>query len=588
MRGFQQHKIRKIKELSGRLWDFTALENAKDGEEPPGSEKGKILEQDRGKSKSEKMFVPGCAENCPGYENYRGKSSWWTQFEAQGNVRIVCEGVSHFGEIFVDGKKLAEHYGSYTAFSGCATDLKPGVHLLEIIADNAFAEEYSLDFPNDYYSYGGVTRDVMLEEVPFLFLSCIHVTPLTRTKDGWRTRIEVFCRNLSGESQFTDLRGEIAGTVFSAQHILVPEAAVDLREKNYSPYAGNLIYSEELTIANVETWSLENPALYKVSVELVKNGEAFDDLIERIGFRTVRVDGSRILLNGKALRIKGFCRHEDHPQYGCALPESAMAADLQLIRDMGGNSVRTVHYPNDEAFLDMCDEMGILVWEENHARGMSEEQMRNPLFEAQCEAVIREMIWAHYNHPSIYVWGVLNECSSDTEYGRSCYNAQFSLMRKLDKSRPCTYASCKFQTDICQDLPDICSWNMYPYWYEQDTATERLNELCTWLKSLQKPLLVSEIGAGAVYGFRSRGHEIWSEELQADILRNQLRETAEFEACSGSYIWQFADVKVSREWALRRPKSRNNKGIVDEYRRPKMAYEVVKEIYSGLGNYREG
>lgn len=98
--------------------------------------------------------------------------------------------------------------------------------------------------------------------------------------------------------------------------------------------------------------------------------------------------------------------------------------------------MRTTHYPNDELFLDLCDEMGILVWEENHARGFVTEEMKRPHFEEQCEDTIREMIRAHYNHPSIYIWGILNECGSDSEFGRACYDAQFQLIRKWTRAVP--------------------------------------------------------------------------------------------------------------------------------------------------------
>ena len=198
------------------------------------------------------------------------------------------------------------------------------------------------------------------------------------------------------------------------------------------------------------------------------------------------------------------------------------------------------------------------------------------------------MITAHYNHPSIYIWGILNECASDTALGRECYQAQFSLIRSLDLSRPVSYASCKYNADICQDLPDICSWNMYPYWYDDETAVKKIEDLDAFLgkQGIHKPLIVSEVGAGAIYAFRDTAKDVWSEDLQAEILGKQLTEIFSKERCSGLYIWQFCDVRVSRIWwAMRRPKSRNNKGLVDEYRRPKLAYDVVKGIFEKLENY---
>ncbi len=109
----------------------------------------------------------------------------------------------------------------------------------------------------------------------------------------------------------------------------------------------------------VRPWMPEAPALYAVSAVLSVEGQAVDDLIDRVGFRTVRVEGRRILLNGKPLRLKGFNRHEEFGDFGLSVPVEAMMVDLQLMRDMGANCVRTCHYPNDPRFLDLCDMTGM-------------------------------------------------------------------------------------------------------------------------------------------------------------------------------------------------------------------------------------
>ncbi len=560
VRLFDMHMIRKTEELSGRLWDFTPMEEGF-------------------RDKKCKVMVPGCLENIPGFGNYRGWASYETEFESEGNVRLEFKGVSHFAEVYVDDEKVTEHYGSYTPFSVCIKALKAGKHRLRVLADNAFREEYALDMPNDYMSYGGISRGVILENVPDLYIKCVHVTPLYQKESSWIADVEVMCVNLSDTELSADVKVEIAG----AKQIR--------KEMSFIPGESSFRI-ENMEVRDAETWAPENPVLYTVEAQLSREGEVFDDWIDRTGFRIVEATEKDILLNGKPLRIKGFCRHEDHPQYGCALPAQAIAYDLQMIRDLGANSVRTSHYPNDELFLDMCDEMGILVWEENHARGIEEEKMKNPHFEPQCEQVIREMITEHYNHPSIYIWGILNECGSETEYGRTCYQAQYELIRSLDISRPATSASCKFNADICQDLPDVCSWNIYPYWYDERSAEQMAKDVLTWVRTEgngdRKPFLVSEIGAGGIYAFRDMSHDIWSEDLQAEILGKQLKELFAYEDCVGMYIWQFCDVRVSRiDWALRRPKSRNNKGVVDEYRRPKMAYQVVKEIFRQIPDYRD-
>lgn len=254
------------------------------------------------------------------------------------------------------------------------------------------------------------------------------------------------------------------------------------------------------------------------------------------------------------------------------------------MQDTGANAVRTCHYPNDERFLDLCDERGMLVWEENHARGLTLENMQNPYFEKQCEDCIDEMIYNHYNHPSIVIWGILNECASETKEGREMYKKQYEQIKLLDQTRPTTSATCRHFTDICLDLPDIVSFNMYSGWYEDVSVMERHNRQMEWIASTggaDKPVIVSEFGAAAIYGYRDRGRSKWSEERQADIITENVKVYMEDDRLTGIFIWQFADCRVTEEgkWFSTRARSHNNKGIVDEYRRPKEAYDVVKKWF---------
>lgn len=555
LRTFATHKIRAERELTGTLWDFTPLQ---------GENAGKIY----------KVATPCCFESHPEFTNYRGEGDYTTKFSIDHdgdrgqNIRLEFKGVSHTATIFLDGKKIASHYNAYTIFDVIIRNLAKGDHTLTVRADNRFSSESALHIPNDYMSYGGLSRPVALEILPGQFLRTLHVTPFC--KDGWRAKLEVIIENISEEDAEVDLKLLLAGQTSLVEKIMVRAGEQKL-------------VGTEMSFGEVAEWSEKNPALYFVTALLTKDGTAIDDLIDRIGFREVKVDGKDILLNGKKLRIKGLCRHEDHPQFGCALPYAAMAADLEIIKHLGANSVRTAHYPNDEIFLDLCDEEGILVWEENHARGLSEEAMRNPNFEAQAEKVIEEMIAAHYNHPSIYIWGILNECASDTEYGRECYRRQFELIRKLDTSRPCSFASCKFKTDLCFDLPDVVSYNIYPLWYHDTPADEYLDDLYRWVQDSTggagKPFLITEIGAGAIYGYHNAHHSKWTEEYQKEALQKQLTAVLHYPDCSGVYIWQFCDIRISEEWFGTRPRTMNNKGIVDEFRRRKLAYDVVKEIF---------
>lgn len=560
IRTFKTHDVRKQMELTESLWEFEPCAGNYAGQKFP-------------------VAVPGCWENHPLFADYRGEGIYRKTFQAQGNVRIECKGVSHTATVYLDGHEIGHHYNAYTPFSVVVSDLEPGRHMLEIKADNRFHKDSALHVPNDYMSYGGISRGVVVEELSDLYLEYVHVKTY-RENEQWHVQVKAAVNVLKvGQNDEEDItiQGKIKDTAFEWK-------LTDTAKKHYE-------FCTDLKIDGIEEWSPETPVLYQVELQMLREDEVIDDLMERFGFREICVQGKYILLNGKRLRIKGVCRHEDHPDYGCALPYQTIYNDLVLIRQMGANSIRTAHYPNDEILLDLCDELGILVWEENHARGLEEDRMKHPLFEEQAEQVIREMIFYHYNHPCIFIWGILNECASETLFGRSCYEKQFRLIREMDDSRPCTFASCKFFGDICFDLPDVISCNLYPRWYVDKPVRDYLNEVYDWIvedgNGKGKPFIVSEIGAGGLYGCHNAYHGKWTEEYQADALSEQVSECLKFSESMGVYIWQFCDVRVSSEWFAGRPREMNNKGVVDEYRRPKAAYGRVKEIFEQYTNYYE-
>ena len=561
IRTFHTHRIRPCRELTDALWHFHPL-----GESAPDI--------------SLRVPVPACWETFPQTLTYRGKASYERDFEAGGNIRLAFEGVSHTARVLLDGKQVASHYNAYTPFEAVVPGLAAGIHHLTVIADNSYDPNSTLHFPNDYQSYGGISRGVMLENLPEVYIDLLQFTP-HKAGDAWRGSAQISLRSLSCH--------DFAGTlelVFSKDG---HDEILFSRSVAISAGACQEIRTDGLLFPGVRSWSPDSPALYHLRAVLKDaSGTPTDDLIDRVGFREFKVQGTQLLLNGTPFQIRGFCRHEDHPDYGCALPLQVMHHDLLLMKDLGANAVRTVHYPNDQLFLDLCDELGMLVWEEGHARALSEEQMRHPLFMKQSTEGIREMIRAHYNHPSICIWGFLNECASDTPFGKECYRQHYDLVRSLDESRPCSFSSCRKGTDICLDIPDIVSFNIYPEWYENQPAGEYLDRLLSWIdhdtSGVGKPFLITETGAGAIYGYRSPARVKWSEEYQAQALGNQVRAVLSNKRCSGVFIWQFCDVRVADEWFFSRPRTMNNKGVFDEYRRPKLSCEIVKEIFRGAGS----
>lgn len=553
IRLFEQHRIRESKELDG-MWKFKA------------------------QGKEYQMPVPSCWEQHLDFMNYRGKGEYSKTIYVKNsrNIRLEFKGISHTGDVYFDGEKIAHHYNAFTPFSAVIKNVDKGEHEIKIEVDNTFGENSALHIPNDYYTYGGITRPVAYEEVEDVFIKNIHFTP--KFNDGkWSARIEITLTNLSDNDTETEMKVSLNNEVTSVT--LTAEANTDTTVEI------------EKEFENIISWTNEKPKLYMLNTVLIVNGKEIDDLIERVGFRTIEVVDDRIQLNGKEIYLKGFNRHEDYAVDGCAVTLQHMVQDMDLMQDMGANAVRTCHYPNDERFLDLCDERGIFVWEENHARGLKLSDMQNPNFDKQCEDCIGEMIENHYNHPSIVIWGILNECASETEEGRIKYSKQYEQIRSMDKSRPVTSATCRHFTDICLDLPDVVSFNMYSGWYQDCPIDERNNKEIEWIKKeggANKPIIVSELGAAAIYGYRDRSRCKWSEERQADLIRDNLKVYMTDERICGVFIWQFADCRVTEEgeWFATRARCHNNKGIVDEYRRPKMAYDTVKDMFSKYGGIK--
>ena len=183
-------------------------------------------------------------------------------------------------------------------------------------------------------------------------------------------------------------------------------------------------------VSGPQLWSPENPHLHTLEVQF-----GTDRMIERFGIRTVRTGKRCVLLNGKPIYLKGFNRHESHPEFGPATPEQVMIEDLQNLRDLHCNMVRGCHYSQDQRFLDLCDEFGMLVWEESLGWGNSAAQMADPEFRALQEQQTRLMVRNSINHPSGIIWAFLNEQDSSTPEGYAITEQLVRSIKEEDSSR---------------------------------------------------------------------------------------------------------------------------------------------------------
>ena len=233
----------------------------------------------------------------------------------------------------------------------------------------------------------------------------------------------------------------------------------------------------------------------------------------------------------------------------------------------------------------------MLVWEEALGWGDHQDNLTDPAFQDAQLRQLKLMVKNSFNHPCVIIWGFLNEGDSHLEYAVPFYGEMIRCLRQQDSSRLVTYASARGETDLNYAAADIVCLNTYPAWYSADSEKFRpLEEIRTRLdrflefmknnKLSDKPFIISEIGAGAIYGWRDRFRVHWSEEYQADYLEEVCRYIEETPAVTGVAFWHFADCRTySSSRALYRPRAFNNKGIMDEYRRPKLVYEVVKQYF---------
>lgn len=575
LRAFQTHRVRQTLPLDGG-WDFLP---ECDLSVPPG---------ERPASYTRRLDVPQCWESVPDLRAYRGVGWFRRELELPepATLRLAFGGVSHTATVRVDGLKLGGHYDAFTPWDVVAPDLAAGGHEIVVRVDNTFGDHSALHIPNDYYTYGGITRPVEAQIISSLFLDRIMATP-RRENGSWRLDVRVRVRNIGDRPADGALRVRVAG---KEQHLPVAEVAS----------GATLDIAAAFASLDVSPWSETSPRLYKLETLLEREGHVTDDLLDRVGFREITVDGEKLLLNGEEIHLRGFNRHEDHPTFGSAIPPGLMAHDLDLFRDMNANFLRTCHYPNDMRLLDLCDERGIYVWEESHSR---QTPFDHPAFHEQIRCSTVEMVENHFNHPCILMWGSLNECDTRSEAGHAVHAEVMGWLRELDGSRPVTYAANHRKEDLCLGLVDIVSWNLYTGWYGDppEKTGEVFDDLLEWLDSdasrggKGKPVILSEFGGGALPGCRSVQADFWSEDYQALLLDETLKAYLSRARIVGAAIWQFCDVRVSREknphphnsyGPIGRPRTMNNKGVVDECRRPKLAYDTVKRHFHAAEDAR--
>lgn len=506
------------------------------------------------------VTIPAPWQVRPEYSDYHGVA-WYRRsvtLSETTTARLTFDAVGHDATVYVDGDEIASHYGGYTPFTVVLDDLAAGTHSVVVRADSTMGEETIPQEGADWFPYGGIYRDVLLESVPDAHVDDLNVR---YDLDGDRADVSatVSFRNV-GDPVERDLSVTVAG-VEATDTVTVDR--------------GVTTETVSLSVEGIDRWDVDDPTLYDVVVRL---GE--DELRDRIGFREIAVDGRDILLNGDAVTIAGVNRHEDHPEWGHAQPARLQERDIEILKRANLNAVRTSHYPNHPRFLDMCDEAGILVIEEIPYWQYDEDDFAKNVVLERGERMLVEMIERDRHHPSIFAWSLHNECQNHEDGLYPATETLRELALDHDESRLITLASVTDFRGHEEPLFELCDFycvNGYWGWYDDDQ---------TWADFLDRiekrydeaPIVMSEFGAGAVEGERTFRAQKWSETYQRDLLEDAVSLFLDRESIAGFTIWQYCDTLTSPENTHGRPKMKNNKGIVGEYRRPKDAYWNLKAL----------
>ena len=389
-----------------------------------------------------------------GNDYWRGTCTYETTFPMPEfdpdtqTVYLEFQGVNASADVELNGTAVIHHDGGYSTFRAEVTGLLQAENHMTVRVDNSVNDRV---YPQkaDFTFYGGIYRDVTLLvankhhfDLDFFGGPGLRITPALDGTTG-KIRVESWTNveNPTVEVILTDAAG---ATVATGQGADVT-----------------------LDIPNVHLWDgVKDPYLYTATLRLVENGTAVDQISSRFGVRTFRVDPKEgFFLNGRLYPLHGVSRHQDRKGLGNALTRAHHDEDMDLIREIGANTIRLAHYQHDQYFYDLCDQYGMIVWAE--IPYISEHM---PNGRDNTISQMKELIIQNYNHPSIVTWGLSNEITISTKDKADMldnHRVLNDLCHSMDTTRPTTlacYAMCG-PFNRSAHISDLVSWNLYLGWY---------------------------------------------------------------------------------------------------------------------------
>ncbi|MFN1836261.1 glycoside hydrolase family 2 protein [Balneola sp. MJW-20] len=473
---------------------------------------------------------------------------------------LYFDAVNYKAEVYLNGTKLGIHEGGFSPFQFEVTDLiKNKQNSLVVKVDNKRVKDGVPTLNTDWWNYGGITRDVKLLETPETYIR--------------NYKIQLDPDNTGHLSGYIQLEG--SDHAYKEVRIQVLNSQIDSTIITGS--TGRIDFM--LPAAGLRLWSPSDPHLYEVQISTM------NELIQdNIGFRSIETDGSDILLNGEPVFLKGISIHEENPLEGRrAWSKNDAYMLLSWAKELGCNYVRLAHYPHNEHIVRLADQMGIMVWEEIPVYWTISWDNQQTYINAENQ--LSELIFRDMNRASVIIWSMANETPEKPErnsfLGRLAEHA-----RTLDPSRLISAAleqenlpgspDTRTIEDAFSEYVDVLSFNQYIGWY--DGTPEKLRRV-NWEIKQNKPVIISEFGAGAKFGLRGDPASRWTEDYQAYLYELTLQMLSEIPQLSGISPWILADFRSPRRPLPGIQDGWNRKGLLSDKGEKKRAYYVLQDYY---------
>jgi beta-glucuronidase len=477
----------------------------------------------------------------------------------QGKRVFLYFGAANYrARVFLNGKKLGEHEGGFTPCNFEVTGVvADGDNSVVVEVDNTRRPDAVPAMSTDWWNYGGLTRDVLLVEVPANFI------------ENYRVQLAKGSPNeIAGWVQVNGKDPAQKVTIEIAEEGKGQQVNTDARGRGEFRLAGRF-----------ENWSPEHPKLYHVSLSTAE-----DRVEDDIGFRTIETHGKEILLNGKPIFLRGISMHEEAPiRGGRAFSDEDDRTLLTWAKELGCNFARLAHYPYNEGMTRLADRMGVLLWEEIPVYwGIAWE---SPSTLALAKSQMEELIARDQNRASVILWSLSNETppgAARLEFLKKL--AEFT--RSLDSTRLVTSAMNSAErtapdlrtiNDALGEYLDALGVNEYLGWYEgQPEDADKMR----WATKYDKPVIVSEFGGEALAGRHGTAETRWTEESQANLYTHQLRMMGQIPGLAGMSPWLLVDFRSPRRPLPGLQDYYNRKGLISSQGQKKQAFLVLQEYYA--------